>query len=275
VAAGPAPQQLLQNQRPAVAALYAYSANPAEMNSTAEIDSGTKIDGGTEMDGGREGRFVVSSAAGPSDLEAKEMGHSRAQRSVGGSSLSRRPDQDAVDTVDRANAGLTRDTGEGLDGDRHDALSMVTPGATANTTEGNSRTSREPGLLYSHSHGESIDGSDTNRRIAAWAGPEAGAAAPPPVFAYLTAPAPVFANSTAPPPVFADSSSSFELGASLIRGRSDMGCGRATWTGDGDSGADITAPPPVSVGDSFEFPFGESLGEGARETGLETPPVQL
>jgi len=34
---------------------------------------------------------------------------------------------------------------------------MVTAGATANTTEGNSRASRESGLLYSHSHGESID----------------------------------------------------------------------------------------------------------------------
>jgi len=34
---------------------------------------------------------------------------------------------------------------------------MVTAGATANTTEGNSRASRESGLLCSHSHGESID----------------------------------------------------------------------------------------------------------------------
>jgi len=33
---------------------------------------------------------------------------------------------------------------------------MVTAGATANTTEGNSRASRESGLLYSHSHGKSI-----------------------------------------------------------------------------------------------------------------------
>jgi len=33
---------------------------------------------------------------------------------------------------------------------------MVTAGATANTTEENSRASRESGLLYSHSHGESI-----------------------------------------------------------------------------------------------------------------------
>ena len=34
---------------------------------------------------------------------------------------------------------------------------MVTAGATANTTEGNSRASRESGLLCSHSHGQSID----------------------------------------------------------------------------------------------------------------------
>jgi len=34
---------------------------------------------------------------------------------------------------------------------------MVTAGATANTTEGNSRASRESGTLCSHSHGESID----------------------------------------------------------------------------------------------------------------------
>ena len=40
--------------------------------------------------------------------------------------------------------------------DREDASSMVTAGATANTTEGNSRASRESGLLCSHSHGESI-----------------------------------------------------------------------------------------------------------------------
>ena len=33
---------------------------------------------------------------------------------------------------------------------------MVTAGATANTTEGNGRASREFGLLCSHSHGESI-----------------------------------------------------------------------------------------------------------------------
>ena len=36
--------------------------------------------------------------------------------------------------------------------DREDASSMVTAGATANTTEGNSRASRETGLLCSHSH---------------------------------------------------------------------------------------------------------------------------
>jgi len=41
-------------------------------------------------------------------------------------------------------------------GDREDASSMVTAGATAHTTEGNSRASRESGLLCSHSHGESI-----------------------------------------------------------------------------------------------------------------------
>jgi len=41
--------------------------------------------------------------------------------------------------------------------DREDASSMVTAGATANTTEGNSRASRESGLLCSHSHWESID----------------------------------------------------------------------------------------------------------------------
>jgi len=35
--------------------------------------------------------------------------------------------------------------------DREDASSMVTAGATANTTEGNSRASRESGLLCSHS----------------------------------------------------------------------------------------------------------------------------
>jgi len=45
-----------------------------------------------------------------------------------------------------------------LVGDREDAASMVTAGATANTTEGNSRASRESGLLCSHSHGESIVG---------------------------------------------------------------------------------------------------------------------
>jgi len=33
---------------------------------------------------------------------------------------------------------------------------MVTAGATANTTEGNSRASKESDLLCSHSHGESI-----------------------------------------------------------------------------------------------------------------------
>ena len=37
--------------------------------------------------------------------------------------------------------------------DREDASSMVTAGATANTTEGNSRASRESGLLCSHVQG--------------------------------------------------------------------------------------------------------------------------
>jgi len=38
--------------------------------------------------------------------------------------------------------------------DEEDASSMVTAGATANTTEGNNRASRESGLLlFSHSHG--------------------------------------------------------------------------------------------------------------------------
>jgi len=44
-----------------------------------------------------------------------------------------------------------------IDSDREDASSTVTAGATANTTEGNSRASRESGLLCSHSHGEYID----------------------------------------------------------------------------------------------------------------------
>jgi len=37
-----------------------------------------------------------------------------------------------------------------------DALSVVKTGATANTTEGNTRASRESGVLCSHSHGESV-----------------------------------------------------------------------------------------------------------------------
>jgi len=41
--------------------------------------------------------------------------------------------------------------------DREDASSMVTAGATANTTMKNGCASRESGLLCSHSHGESID----------------------------------------------------------------------------------------------------------------------
>jgi len=44
-----------------------------------------------------------------------------------------------------------------LNTDREDASSIVTTGATANTREGNSRASRESGLLCSHSHGEYID----------------------------------------------------------------------------------------------------------------------
>ena len=47
--------------------------------------------------------------------------------------------------------------------DRQDASSMVTAGATANTTVKNSRASRESGLLCSHSHGESIAPQKTNR----------------------------------------------------------------------------------------------------------------
>jgi len=41
--------------------------------------------------------------------------------------------------------------------DREDASSMVTAGATASTTEGNSRASRESGLLCSNAHEEHID----------------------------------------------------------------------------------------------------------------------
>jgi len=49
--------------------------------------------------------------------------------------------------------------------DREDASSMVTAGATANTTEGKSRASRESGLC-SHSHGESIaTATSSSRRI--------------------------------------------------------------------------------------------------------------
>jgi len=43
-------------------------------------------------------------------------------------------------------------------GNREKASSIVTAGATANTTEGNSRASRESGLLCSYSHGGSIRG---------------------------------------------------------------------------------------------------------------------
>jgi len=39
---------------------------------------------------------------------------------------------------------------------REDASSMVTAGATAITTEEDSRAARDSGLLCSHSHGESI-----------------------------------------------------------------------------------------------------------------------
>jgi len=52
----------------------------------------------------------------------------------------------------------TRVVSDTVHGDSEDASPMVTAGATANTTEGNSRASRESGLLCSHSHGESIDG---------------------------------------------------------------------------------------------------------------------
>ena len=44
-----------------------------------------------------------------------------------------------------------------MDTDREYASSIGTAGVTANTTEGNSRASRESGLLCSHPHGESID----------------------------------------------------------------------------------------------------------------------
>jgi len=53
--------------------------------------------------------------------------------------------------------------------DREVASSMITAGATANTTEGDSWASRESGLLCSHSHGESIErergGFDERRKI--------------------------------------------------------------------------------------------------------------
>jgi len=47
---------------------------------------------------------------------------------------------------------------------REGTSSVVTAGATANTTKGNSRASRESGLLCSHPHGESIDGRCTSNR---------------------------------------------------------------------------------------------------------------
>jgi len=50
--------------------------------------------------------------------------------------------------------------------DREDASSMVTAGATANTTVKNSRAFRESGLLCSHSHGESIAPGDA--RAVGW-----------------------------------------------------------------------------------------------------------
>jgi len=56
--------------------------------------------------------------------------------------------------VDREDA--LRPEGRHGASDREDASSMVTAGATANTTVKNSRASRESGLLCSHSHGESI-----------------------------------------------------------------------------------------------------------------------
>jgi len=51
-----------------------------------------------------------------------------------------------------------------LEGDRDDASSMVATGATANTTKGNSRASRKPGLLGSQSQGESFEGHSRVRR---------------------------------------------------------------------------------------------------------------
>jgi len=55
-----------------------------------------------------------------------------------------------------APAGIPSQAAAPADLDRADASSTVTAGATANTTEGNSRASRKSGLVRSHSHGESI-----------------------------------------------------------------------------------------------------------------------
>jgi len=49
-------------------------------------------------------------------------------------------------TVSLKSALCASRSGSGLTPDREDASSMATAGATANTTEGNSRASRESGL---------------------------------------------------------------------------------------------------------------------------------
>ena len=58
--------------------------------------------------------------------------------------------------ADDSGAPASLESGGKLGSDREAASSMVTAGATANTTEGNSRASRKSGLVSSHSHGESI-----------------------------------------------------------------------------------------------------------------------
>jgi len=54
-----------------------------------------------------------------------------------------------------------------VNNDREDVSSMVRAGATANTTEGNSRASSESRLLCSHSHGEPIDTDQKKKRMGA------------------------------------------------------------------------------------------------------------
>ena len=48
-----------------------------------------------------------------------------------------------------------------LDSDREDASSMVTAGATADNTEGNSRASRESGFCWVHIHTGNLSTADT------------------------------------------------------------------------------------------------------------------